>query len=62
MGITGTGREAQAVGTMEVLLRRQAEAGVYSYANKENSEELVDYRLVKDARAQAAQETALAAG
>ena len=60
VGITGTGAEARAVGTMEVLLRRQAEAGVYSYANKENSEELVDYRLVTDARAQAAQETALA--
>jgi len=60
VGITGTGGEARSVGTMEVLLRRQAEAGVYSYANKENSEELVDYRLVKDARAQAAQETALA--
>jgi len=60
VGITGTGREAQAVGTMEVLLRREAEAEVYSYANKENSEELVDYRLVTDAKAQAAQETALA--
>jgi D-alanine-D-alanine ligase len=60
VGITGSGSEARAVGTMEVLLRRQAEAGVYSYANKENSEELVDYRLVTDARAQAAQETALA--
>jgi D-alanine-D-alanine ligase len=60
VGITGTGREARAVGTMEVLLRRQAEAGVYSYANKENSEELVDYRLVTDAQALRAQETALA--
>jgi D-alanine-D-alanine ligase len=60
VGITGTGREARAVGAMEVLLRRQAEAGVYSYANKENSEELVDYRLVSDAQALRAQETALA--
>jgi D-alanine-D-alanine ligase len=60
VGITGTGGEAQAVGAMEVVLRREAEAGVYSYANKENSEELVDYRLVTDAQARRAQETALA--
>ncbi len=60
VGITGTGAGAQAVGTMEVELRKQAEAGVYSYANKENSEELVDYRLVTDAQARRAQETALA--
>jgi D-alanine-D-alanine ligase len=60
VGITGTGAAAQAVGTMEVRLRREAEAGVYSYANKENSEELVDYRLVTDARARRAQDTALA--
>jgi D-alanine-D-alanine ligase len=45
VGITGSGSEARAVGTMEVLLRRQAEAGVYSYANKERRR-LVDYRLV----------------
>jgi D-alanine-D-alanine ligase len=60
VGITGTGAEAQAVGTMEVTLRREAEAGVYSYANKEKSEQLVDYRLVTDAQARRAQETALA--
>jgi D-alanine-D-alanine ligase len=60
VGITGTGARARAVGTMEVVLRRQAEAGVYSYANKENSEQLVDYRLVADAQALRAQETALA--
>ena len=60
VGITGTGAEARAVGTMEVLLRRQAEAEVYSYANKEKSEELVDYRLGTDAKARAAEETALA--
>jgi D-alanine-D-alanine ligase len=60
VGITGTGRQAQAVGTMEVALRREAEAGVYSYANKENSEELVDYRLVTDAGARKAEQTALA--
>jgi D-alanine-D-alanine ligase len=46
-GIVGTGAQAQALGTMEVLLLPAAEPGVYSYHNKENSEELVRYRLVK---------------
>ncbi|MBN2450373.1 MAG: D-alanine--D-alanine ligase [Lentisphaeria bacterium] len=47
VGITGTGPAAEAVGTMEVLLREGAEEGVYSYANKENSEERVSYRLLR---------------
>jgi D-alanine-D-alanine ligase len=46
-GIVGTGARAEALGTMEVLLLPAAEPGVYSYHNKENSEELVRYRLVK---------------
>jgi D-alanine-D-alanine ligase len=61
VGIIGTGGEARAVGTLDVLLRMQAEAEVYSYVNKENSEELVDYRLVKDEQALRAEQTALAA-
>ena len=44
VGITGTGAGAQILGTMEVLLLPSAEPGVYSYHNKENSEELVRYR------------------
>ena len=44
-GILGTGDEARVVGTMEVILLPQAEADVYSYVNKENCEELVEYRL-----------------
>jgi len=43
VGITGTGPEAVVVGTMEVHLLPEAEQGVYSYANKENCEELVKY-------------------
>ena len=47
VGILGTGEDARAIGTMEVLLRPQAENNVYSYQNKENSEQLVDYRLIR---------------
>ena len=45
VGIVGTGGRAEAIGTMEVHLLPAAEAEVYSYANKENSEELVEYSL-----------------
>jgi D-alanine-D-alanine ligase len=45
---------------MDVLLRGEAEAEVYSYVNKEKCEELVDYRLATDGQALRAQETALA--
>jgi D-alanine-D-alanine ligase len=45
VGITGTGADAKVVGTMEVLLLPEAEQGVYSYSNKENSEELVRYDI-----------------
>jgi len=47
VGVAGTGRQAQVLGTMEVLLQPAAEQAVYSYHNKENSEELVRYRLVR---------------
>jgi D-alanine-D-alanine ligase len=47
VGLWGTGEQAAVIGTIEVVLRDQAEPDVYSYANKENSEELVDY-LVGD--------------
>ena len=45
VGLLGTGSEAQAIGTMEVMLLPGAEVEVYSYVNKENSEELVEYRF-----------------
>ncbi len=61
VGIVGTGDQAVSVGIMEVLLQDNAEAGVYSYDNKENSEECVRYRLPDDPEAQLAEQTALAA-
>ena len=47
VGIVGTGAEAEAVGTLEMGLKPGAENDVYSYINKEQCEELVDYILVR---------------
>ena len=46
VGILGTGRKAAAIGTLEIGLLPGADAEVYSYRNKENCEELVEYRLL----------------
>jgi D-alanine-D-alanine ligase len=46
VGLLGTGPEATAIGTIEVHLNSSAEPLIYSYQNKENCEELVDYRRV----------------
>lgn len=50
VGLLGTGRDAQALGTVEVCLLAGAELGVYSYTNKEYCEELVEYCLVRAER------------
>jgi D-alanine-D-alanine ligase len=47
VGILGTGPRAEAIGTLEMGLRPGAEDGVYSYVNKEQCEELVEYILVR---------------
>jgi D-alanine-D-alanine ligase len=49
VGILGTDRKAEVLGTLEIMLRDAAEPNVYSYRNKEQSEALVDYRLVRAA-------------
>jgi D-alanine-D-alanine ligase len=49
-GLIGSGPAARVVGTMEVILRPQADADVYSYRNKEHCEELVEYRLLEEPR------------
>ena len=61
VGITGCGREARAVAVMEILLHGNAEAFGYSFDNKEHYEDRVSYRLVDDAEAMMAAETALGA-
>ncbi|MFN0057221.1 MAG: D-alanine--D-alanine ligase [Planctomycetota bacterium] len=50
VGLVGTADRSRVLGTLEVILRPSAEPEVYSYANKENSEELVDYPLRDPAR------------
>ncbi len=61
VGITGTGEKASAIGVMEVLLRQEAEQDAYSFLNKEQFEDLVEYRLVEDSEAKKAKAVALAA-
>jgi D-alanine-D-alanine ligase len=47
VGMLGTGDEACAVGTLEIVLQAGAEAGVYSYLNKELCEKYVAFPLVR---------------
>ncbi len=64
VGVLGEGEGARALGVLEVLLQPGADAGVYSYRNKEHFETLVDYRLADpegDPEVAAAVEVALAA-
>jgi D-alanine-D-alanine ligase len=62
VGIWGSGDQASVIGTFEIILLASAEQGVYSYVNKENSEELVEYRAVDpelDPEVRAAEQVAL---
>jgi D-alanine-D-alanine ligase len=61
VGIVGTGREAAVLGVLEISLREKAEKDIYSYTNKENYRELVEYRLADGTIAAAAKDIALAA-
>ena len=60
VALLGTAAAAAVLGTMEILLRPTAEPGVYSYTNKENSEELVDFRLYAAGDAEVRQAEAVA--
>jgi D-alanine-D-alanine ligase len=59
VGVVGTGAEAEVVGVLEVHLLEKAEKAVYSYKNKEQCEELVEYRLTDDDAARQAAAYAL---
>jgi D-alanine-D-alanine ligase len=59
IGIVGTGKEARSVGVLEIILNEKAEKNVYSYVNKEECEELVEYVLVKGPVAEACEKVAL---
>ncbi|HPE07836.1 MAG TPA: hypothetical protein P5347_07480 [Smithellaceae bacterium] len=60
VGIVGTGKDARALGAMEVILNPDAEQHAYSYENKEHYENLVRYAAVDDAEARQAMEISLA--
>ncbi|MBP7460225.1 MAG: D-alanine--D-alanine ligase [Candidatus Delongbacteria bacterium] len=46
-GIVGTGSRARVIGAMEVIFHQNREGNIYSYQNKKNYEEIVEYRLVE---------------
>ncbi len=61
VGVLGTGAEAHAIGTLEVVLRDGAEPHAYTYLNKERSEELIEFPTACPDVAGRAEELALAA-
>ncbi|MCA9490652.1 MAG: D-alanine--D-alanine ligase, partial [Myxococcales bacterium] len=61
VGITGTGDAARALGTMEIVMKANAEPHAYTYVNKENSEELGEFPLAPPEWAALAEELALRA-
>ncbi|MDR3211293.1 MAG: D-alanine--D-alanine ligase [Planctomycetota bacterium] len=60
VGIVGSGEKARVLGVMEVILLPNAEPEVYSFENKDQYLDRVEYRLASDSTALAAGETALA--
>jgi len=48
VGVLGTGSSAATLATLEVVLREGADRGVYSFRNKAEWRELVEYRLLED--------------
>jgi len=48
-GIVGTGENSTCVGVIEIVLKDNAEEGVYSYVNKEECEERIVYQLTDKA-------------
>jgi D-alanine-D-alanine ligase len=64
VGLLGTGAAANVIGAVEIVLRQLAESDVYSYTNKEECEERVDYVSVRgsgDIAVAQAEQIALAA-
>ena len=61
VGVLGTGKKAQTLPVMEVLLKERAEGHAYSFHNKQNYKEVVDYRLVDGEASDACAQVALRA-
>lgn len=59
--VIGTGRDARALGTLEIGLRVGAESGAYTYLNKERCEDLVEYTLADEAWSERCAQIALRA-
>jgi len=60
-GIVGTGDQARCIGVIEIILKDNAEKGVYSYVNKEECEERIIYSLTDQEAVDACSELALQA-
>ena len=58
-GIVGTGDRARCVGVIEIILKDNAEEGVYSYVNKEECEERIIYSLTDPAAVEVCADMAL---
>jgi D-alanine-D-alanine ligase len=58
-GIVGTGELAKCVGVIEIILKENAEEGVYSYVNKEECEERIVYSNTDQAAWEACSSLAL---
>ncbi|MEX0584012.1 MAG: hypothetical protein WD185_10100, partial [Sneathiella sp.] len=61
VGIVGNGTDARVIAVMEIVVRPDADSGIYSYEIKENWEQFVTLSIVDDAEAQLAGTRALAA-
>ena len=60
-GVVGTGANAEAVGTMEVIMRETAEPHAYTYVNKEDCDERIFYELATGDDARSCAEISLRA-
>jgi D-alanine-D-alanine ligase len=60
-GVIGSGAEAEAVGTMEVIMRESAEPHAYTYVNKEDCDNRVFYELSRGEESQACADLSLRA-
>jgi D-alanine-D-alanine ligase len=47
VGVLGTGASARSLATLEVVLREGADAAIYSFRNKAQWQDLVEYRLLE---------------
>lgn len=61
VGIVGTGNKARAIGTMEVIFCPNSSSEIYSYYNKSNYHEMMDYAVPEKSISNECEELALAA-